>query len=78
MQPISAAASAIGRMRAASAATRACWSASLVVGSPGKVVKSLSEEQIKGLTMSAAHYVDNAERFRTGLVAMDGDGESLR
>ena len=51
---------------------------SLVVGSPGKVVKSLSEEQIKGLTMSAAHYVDNAERFRTGLVAMDGDGESLR
>ena len=46
---------------------------SLVVGSPGKVIKSLSEDQIKGLTRSAAHYVDNAARFRDGLTPLEDD-----
>jgi carbonic anhydrase/acetyltransferase-like protein (isoleucine patch superfamily) len=44
---------------------------SLVVGSPGKVIKQLSDEQIKGLSMSAQHYVDNAARFRDELSPAD-------
>ena len=36
---------------------------SLVMGSPGKVVRELSPEQIKGLEMSALHYVENAKRY---------------
>lgn len=48
---------------------------SLVVGSPGRVIKALTEEQIKGLTLSAAHYVENAERFRTDLAPIDSDDD---
>jgi carbonic anhydrase/acetyltransferase-like protein (isoleucine patch superfamily) len=40
---------------------------SMILGSPAKVVRQLSPEQIEGLRMSARHYVDNAQRFRTGL-----------
>ena len=40
---------------------------SLVMGSPGKVVKTLSEQQKKMLELSAAHYVQNAKRFREHL-----------
>ncbi|MDA0977516.1 MAG: gamma carbonic anhydrase family protein [Proteobacteria bacterium] len=40
---------------------------SLVMGSPGKVVRELGEEQIKGLTMSAMGYIANYKRFRTDL-----------
>ncbi len=36
---------------------------SMVLGSPAKVVRTLSEEQIQGLTLSAAHYVENWKRF---------------
>jgi carbonic anhydrase/acetyltransferase-like protein (isoleucine patch superfamily) len=36
---------------------------SLVMGSPGKVVRELSPQQIKGLEMSALHYVENAKRY---------------
>lgn len=36
---------------------------SLVVGSPGKVIKELSEKQKKHLELSALHYVKNAQRF---------------
>nr|WP_272891534.1 gamma carbonic anhydrase family protein [Stutzerimonas stutzeri] len=36
---------------------------SLVVGSPGKVVRELSDEQKKMLEASAAHYVHNAQRY---------------
>ena len=36
---------------------------SLVLGSPGKVVREITEEQAKGLTMSAAHYVENGRMF---------------
>jgi carbonic anhydrase/acetyltransferase-like protein (isoleucine patch superfamily) len=34
---------------------------SMVMGSPGKVVKQLSEQQMKGLEMSALHYVENEQ-----------------
>ncbi|MEM9205710.1 MAG: gamma carbonic anhydrase family protein [Pseudomonadota bacterium] len=40
---------------------------SLVIGSPGKIVRTLSAEEREGLIQSAARYVANAARFRTGL-----------
>ncbi len=40
---------------------------SMILGSPAKVVRSLSAEQIERLRWSAQHYVDNARRFATGL-----------
>lgn len=40
---------------------------SMILGSPAKVVRQLTPEQIEGLRQSAQHYVDNARRFRTGL-----------
>ena len=40
---------------------------SMVMGSPGKVVRELSDAQVAGLTMSAKHYVQNGRRFAAGL-----------
>jgi len=40
---------------------------SLVVGSPGKVKRELNDNQKKMLELSAAHYVENAARFRQSL-----------
>ena len=40
---------------------------SLVMGSPGKIVRELSDAAIKGLVMSARGYVQNFKRFRKGL-----------
>ena len=40
---------------------------SLIVGSPAVVKRQLSPQQIAGLLASAAHYVENARRFRGGL-----------
>ena len=42
---------------------------SMVMGSPGKVVRTLTEEQGAAIRMGAKHYVENARRFRDGLVA---------
>lgn len=36
---------------------------SLVMGTPGKVVRECTPEQIEGIRQSAAHYVENAKRF---------------
>jgi len=41
---------------------------SLVVGSPARVMKTLGEPQEQMLKMSALHYVENAKRFKDGLV----------
>ena len=41
---------------------------SLVMGSPGKVVRELSEGQIQAITVSAGHYVQNWKRFAAQLV----------
>jgi len=41
---------------------------SLVVGSPGRVVRRLGAQEIAGLEQTAAHYVQNAEQFRTQMV----------
>lgn len=40
---------------------------SMIIGSPAKVVRDLSDDQKQGLLASARHYVANAQRFRTGL-----------
>lgn len=44
---------------------------SLVVGSPGKVVRQLTEEQIAGVRSIADHYVENARRYRREFRAAD-------
>ncbi|ACV35273.1 gamma carbonic anhydrase family protein [Accumulibacter sp.] len=43
---------------------------SLIVGSPGKVVRQLSEEQVARIRLSADHYVANWQRYRRELTAM--------
>ena len=40
---------------------------SMILGTPAKVVRQLTPEQIAGLQASAAHYVANARRYRAGL-----------
>ena len=40
---------------------------SMIIGSPARVVRSLTEEQLQGLRLSADHYVANAKRFKTTL-----------
>ncbi|MCV6574700.1 MAG: gamma carbonic anhydrase family protein [Cohaesibacter sp.] len=47
---------------------------SLVMGMPGKVVRDLDEDAIKGLTKSAAHYVENWQRYAKGLVRIEEAG----
>ncbi|MFF7706934.1 DapH/DapD/GlmU-related protein [Pseudomonas sp. NPDC007930] len=44
---------------------------SLVMGSPGKVVRELTDEQKRGLEASAAHYVANARRYAEGLAEQE-------
>ena len=44
---------------------------SMIIGSPAKAVRQLTPEQIEGLRRSAAHYVDNARRYRAGLKKLD-------
>lgn len=43
---------------------------SLVMGAPGKVVRTLDAQAIAGLTASALHYQDNMRRFRADLKAL--------
>jgi carbonic anhydrase/acetyltransferase-like protein (isoleucine patch superfamily) len=43
---------------------------SLVMGTPGKVVRELDEAAIKGLQLSALHYQENMRRFREQLKAL--------
>ena len=40
---------------------------SLVIGSPAKIKRQLSEEQQQGLLENARHYVENMRRYRGGL-----------
>ena len=43
---------------------------SMVLGSPGKVVRTLSPEQAAGMAAGALHYVDNWKRFKAALTAV--------
>ena len=40
---------------------------SMIMGSPAKVVRSLTPEQMEVLRLSAKHYVANAQRFKSDL-----------
>jgi carbonic anhydrase/acetyltransferase-like protein (isoleucine patch superfamily) len=40
---------------------------SLVMGSPGKVIRELTDEDVARILRSAAHYVENARRYATQL-----------
>lgn len=40
---------------------------SMIIGSPARMVRQLTPEQIEGLRRSAQHYIHNARRFRAGL-----------
>jgi carbonic anhydrase/acetyltransferase-like protein (isoleucine patch superfamily) len=40
---------------------------SLVMGSPGKVVRQLSDEEVARLLLAAQGYVENAQRYRSQL-----------
>lgn len=44
---------------------------SLIIGSPAKAVRQLTETEIQALKTSAQHYVANAARYRDGLVRLD-------
>jgi len=43
---------------------------SLIVGSPGKVVRQLSVDEVARLRHSAAHYVDNWQRYQRELTPL--------
>lgn len=45
---------------------------SLVMGVPGKVIRELNEEAIKGLEASALHYQQQMRRYRSDLRAVGG------
>lgn len=40
---------------------------SLVVGSPGRIIRTLSDEDAQSLIAAATHYVDNARRYQGDL-----------
>lgn len=40
---------------------------SMVMGSPGKIVRQLTPEQMQGLEMGAQHYVENFKRYQLEL-----------
>ncbi|MBU3738821.1 MAG: gamma carbonic anhydrase family protein [Rhodoferax sp.] len=40
---------------------------SMILGSPARVVRSLTPQQLEGLRWSARHYIENARRFRATL-----------
>jgi carbonic anhydrase/acetyltransferase-like protein (isoleucine patch superfamily) len=42
---------------------------SLVVGSPGRILRTLTDEEVAGLRGTAAHYVENAQMYRDTLTA---------
>lgn len=42
----------------------------LIVGSPGKVVRELTDEEVARLQASAMHYVENARRYQRQLQAL--------
>ncbi|MAN61229.1 MAG: gamma carbonic anhydrase family protein [Parvibaculum sp.] len=44
---------------------------SMVLGAPGKVVRRLTDEQAAGLEFSAAHYVENWQRYARDLKRID-------
>ncbi|HEY9281246.1 MAG TPA: gamma carbonic anhydrase family protein [Eoetvoesiella sp.] len=50
---------------------------SLILGSPAKVVRQLTLQQIENLRESARRYVLNARRYQQGLTVVSGDPNAL-
>lgn len=48
----------------------------MILGSPARVVRMLSAEQIEALRQGAQRYVENARRFKAGLRKLDGPAAS--
>ncbi len=44
---------------------------SLVVGTPGRIIRGLSDEEVNGSHRNALGYVDNADLYREGLRKID-------
>lgn len=44
---------------------------SLVVGSPGRILRSLSNEEVEKLRSTALHYVESAQMYRDSLMRID-------
>ncbi|ATE59564.1 gamma carbonic anhydrase family protein [Thauera sinica] len=44
---------------------------SLVVGSPGRVIRELTDADVANLRANAAHYVENARRYEAEMRALD-------
>ncbi len=44
----------------------------LILGAPAKAVREITPEQLARLRLSAAHYVEKAQRYRTTLKRLDG------
>jgi carbonic anhydrase/acetyltransferase-like protein (isoleucine patch superfamily) len=44
---------------------------SIIVGTPARVTKQLSPEQVESLKANAAHYVENARRFKADLAVVE-------
>jgi carbonic anhydrase/acetyltransferase-like protein (isoleucine patch superfamily) len=43
----------------------------MVLGAPGKIVKTLEEEAVNFIRLSALSYVDNWRRFKSDLHVLD-------
>jgi len=43
---------------------------SMIMGSPARMIRQLTPEQIEGIREIARHYVENSSRFRVGLKKM--------
>lgn len=44
---------------------------SLVVGSPGRVVRQLTDDEVKNIRWISTHYVDNAARYAQTLMPLE-------
>jgi carbonic anhydrase/acetyltransferase-like protein (isoleucine patch superfamily) len=44
---------------------------SMVLGSPGKIIRTLDKETAEALRLSADHYVENWKKYRAGLKRID-------
>ena len=47
----------------------------MILGSPARVVRQLTPEQLQGLKLSAQNYVANSRRFRVGLKKLPGTSQ---
>lgn len=51
---------------------------SLVVGSPGRIIRELSDREVESLLANAANYIAHAREYEEGLVRLDGPEAAAR